>query len=96
MHGASRRLPAGKPDPKSGKLSKCGTKKPIMLSDEEALSLVEFYGWSVLPQRDGNWLVRGDGRCAPVDLGPPAMTLREAIRTALRAQVQWASSRSLD
>jgi hypothetical protein len=67
-----------------------------MPSDEEALSLVEFYRWSVMPQPDGKWLIQGDGHCAPVDLGTPATTLREAIRAALRAQAQWASNRSLD
>lgn len=54
------------------------------MSDTEALNLIERYGWKAQPTLEGKWAVDGDFGSIRGE------TLREAIKTALSAQVEWA------
>jgi hypothetical protein len=54
------------------------------MSDQEALNLIEHYRWKVQPTLENRWAVDGDFGSIRGD------TLRDAIKTALAAQAEWA------
>ena len=56
------------------------------MSDKEALNLIEHYRWKVQPTLENKWAI--DGAFGSIR----GETLREAIKTALTAQAEWALS----
>lgn len=63
----------------------------MAMSDTEALDLISHYGWAVIPQVGGGWVVEGAGMVGlddadVVELARTREPLREAIRLAMRRQ----------
>lgn len=54
------------------------------MSDTKMLNLIEHYGWKVQPTLEQKWAVDGDFGSIRGE------TLREAIKTAMSAQAEWA------